>query len=115
MSYRHAMIAAALLSASAALANAQTDSSTRGTPADQSANKPSAVDTTGMGATRPGCGPAAGSPAAATAGSAPDATVGMRAPRIIDDPTVSTSETAETGLSTSSAIPKQKTARPADC
>jgi hypothetical protein len=90
--------------------------STSAAPNPGQPTHPSAVDTTGTGGSRPGCGPSPGNPSAATGGTPPDATIGMRTPRIINDPTVGTSQTAETGLKPDTIIPKDpKTGRPGDC
>lgn len=84
---------------------------------DQATGAPSAVDTTGMGGSRPGCRPSTGSPSGSTADRPTEpATDGMRTPRIINDPTVGTSQSAETGLSINSMIPKDpKTGKARDC
>ena len=77
---------------------------------------PSALDTTGTGGSRPGCAPSLGNPSGATGGNPPDATPGIRTPRIINDPTVGTSQTAETGPIPNTVIPKDpKTGRRGDC
>jgi hypothetical protein len=56
------------------------------------------------------CKPTAATPPVATPGNPRDtATIGRRAPRIINDPTVGTSDTAETGLRANSLIPKDRT------
>jgi hypothetical protein len=89
--------------------------STSAAPTQGQPTSPSAVDTTGMGGSRPGCTPSSGNPSAAT-GTPPDATTGMRTPRIINDPTVGTSQTAETGLKPDTVIPKDpKTGKVGDC
>jgi hypothetical protein len=120
------VVAALFLAGSAALAVAQTSGGTgpgagkSGTAtgsSESTTGTPSALDTTGMGGSRPGCGPSPGSASTSSADSPSDATAGgVRAPRIINDPTVGTSDTAETGLAPNSVIPKDsKTGKAGDC
>jgi hypothetical protein len=73
------------------------------------------VDTTGMGGSRPGCGPSpGGSPV--TSAERPPATGSAQAPRVTNDPTVATSESTETGLGTDAVAPKNpKTGKLGDC
>lgn len=79
--------------------------------------KPSAVDTTGMGGSRPGCGPSPGGSPTASAERPPgSAAGGARPPGITDDATVGSGERAETGLDTDPVAPKNpKTGKLGDC
>ncbi len=121
------VVAALFIVGSAALAVAQTSSgagpgagksgTATGGSESGTTGTPSAVDTTGMGGSQPGCGPSAGGASTSSADGPSDTTVGgVRAPRIINDPTVGTSDTAETGLAPNSVIPKDpKAGKASDC
>src|SRR5262245_6469472 len=121
------VIAAAVLASSITLPLAQTSlanddaAAKSGAVTDGRAGsttaKPSAVDTTGMGGSRPGCGPSPGGSPAARAERPPgSATGGARPPGITDDATVGSGERAETGLGTGPVPPKNpKTGKLGDC
>jgi hypothetical protein len=116
------VVAAMLLAGSTVLAPAQTTGGPAGgagspPAADQSTSRPSAQDTTGMGGARPGCAPSADGPPAERTAKPPDAMPGdVRTPRIINDPTVGTSQTAETDPISNPLIPKDpKTGSTKDC
>ena len=116
------VLTATFLAGSAAIAIAQTvtggdTSSKPGTPAGSresgATGTPSAVDTTGMGGSRPGCGPSPGGSAERQPGSAAG---GAQAPRITSDPTAATRESTETGHGTDAVTPKNpKTGKLGDC
>jgi hypothetical protein len=124
---RRTVLTAMFLAGSAAIAIAQTsetggdNTSKPGTAAGSRENgasgTPSAVDTTGMGGSRPGCGPSPGGSPVASGERPPGSTAGgAQAPRITNDPTVATSERAETGLGTDAVTPKNpKTGKLGDC
>ena len=121
------VVAAAFLASSATFLLAPTSRANDGTAAKSDAvtdgragsatAKPSAVDTTGMGGSRPGCAPSPGGSPVASAERPPGSTVGSpRAPEIVNDPTVGSSERAETGLGTEPVTPKNpKTGKLGDC
>jgi hypothetical protein len=122
-----AVIAAIFLTTSAAFPLAQTSRANDGTAAKPGAAtegragsataKPSAIDTTGMGGSRPGCGPSPGGSPLASAERPPGSTTGSpRVPEIVNDPTLGSSERAETGLGVDSVTPKNpKTGKLGDC
>jgi hypothetical protein len=122
---RRTVLTAIFLAGSAAIAIAQTGtggdtSSKPGTAAGSGSGAtgtPSAVDTTGMGGSRPGCGPSPGGSPVTSAERPPGSTAGgAQAPRITSDPTAATSESTETGHGTDAVAPKNpKTGKLGDC
>jgi hypothetical protein len=123
---RRTVLTAMLLAGSAAIALAQTgtggDSTSKtgtaaGSRGSGATGTPSAVDTTGMGGSHPGCSPSpGGSPVTGAERPPNSASGGPQAPRITNDPTVATSESTETGLGTDAVTPKNpKTGKLADC
>jgi hypothetical protein len=124
---RRTVLTAMFLTGSAAIAIAQTGTggdttSKPGTAAGSRGSgggtgTPSAVDTTGMGGSRPGCGPSPGGSPVASAERPPGSIAGgAQAPRITSDPTAATSESTETGLGTDAVTPKNpKTGKLGDC
>jgi hypothetical protein len=100
------VVAAMLLAGSTVLAPAQTT----GGPAGGAGSPPAADQSTG-------CAPSADGPPAERTAKPPDAMPGdVRTPRIINDPTVGTSQTAETDPISNPLIPKDpKTGSTKDC
>ena len=123
---RRTVLTATFLAGSAAIAIAQTGTGGDTTPKPGTAagsrgsgatGTPSAVDTTGMGGSRPGCGPSPGGSPVASAERPPGSTAGgAQGPRITSDPTAATSESTETGHGTDAVAPKNpKTGKLGDC
>jgi hypothetical protein len=122
---RRTVLTATFLAGSAAIAIAQTGTGgdttskpgTAGSRGSSATGTPSAVDTTGMGGSRPGCGPSPGGSPVASAERPPGSTPGgAQAPRITSDPTAATSESTETGHGTDAVTPKNpKTGKLGDC
>lgn len=123
---RRTVLTAIFLAGSGALALAQTGTggdnapkpgTAAGSRGSDTTGTPSAVDTTGMGGSRPGCGPSpGGSPVTGAERPPASATGGAQAPRVTNDPTVATSESTETGLGTDAVAPKNpKTGKLGDC